>query len=70
MSYFMAERRGGQVVENETDVLHGEEPGVLRGAGAIKDSVGDAFDILPTALSEVLVLHESLALPVANVERS
>jgi hypothetical protein len=27
---FMAERRGGQVVENETDVLHSEEPGVFR----------------------------------------
>jgi hypothetical protein len=67
---FVAERRGGQVVENETDVLYGEEPGVFRGVGAIEDSVGDAFDILPTALSKVLMLHESLALPVANVERS
>jgi hypothetical protein len=67
---FMAERRGGQVVENETDVLYGEEPGVFRGAGAIEDSVGDVFDILPTTLSKVLVLHESLALPVTDVKRS
>jgi hypothetical protein len=67
---FVAERRGGQVVENETDVLYGKEPGVFRGAGAIEDGVGDAFDILPTALSKVLVLHESLALPVADVKQS
>jgi hypothetical protein len=53
---FVAERGGGQVVENETDVLYGKEPGVFRGARAIKDSVGDAFDILPTALSKVLML--------------
>jgi hypothetical protein len=64
---FVAEGGGGQMVENETYVLDGEEPGVFRGAGAIEDSVGDAFDILPTTLSKVLVLHESLALPVADV---
>jgi hypothetical protein len=67
---FMAERRGGQVVENETDVLYGEEPGVFRGAGVLEDGVGDSFDIMPSTLSKVLVLHESLALPVANVERA
>jgi hypothetical protein len=67
---FVAERGGGQVVENETDVLFGEEPGVFRGAGAIEDGVSDAFDILPTTLSKVLVLHESLALPVTDVKQS
>jgi hypothetical protein len=67
---FVAEGGGGQMVENETYVLDGEEPGVFRGAGAIKDRVGDAFDILPTALSKVLMLHESLALPVTDVKQS
>jgi hypothetical protein len=58
------------VVENETDVLCGEEPGVFRGAGAIEDGVDDAFDMLPTVLSKVLMLYESLALPVADVKQS
>jgi hypothetical protein len=62
---FVAERGGGHL-----DVSYGKEPGVLRGARAIEDGVGDAFDILPTALSKVLMLHESLTLPVANVKQS
>jgi hypothetical protein len=63
---FVAEGGGGQMVENETYVLDGEEPGVFRGAGAIEDGVGDdAFDILPTTLSKVLVLHERLGLEVS-----
>jgi len=34
--------------------------------GAVEDSVGDTFDVLPAASSEVLVLHKSFTLPIAD----
>jgi hypothetical protein len=64
----VVERRSGHVVEDEADVLSSKEPCVFWGTGAVENGIGDAFDVLPTAFGEVLVLHVGLALPVGDGE--
>jgi acetolactate synthase small subunit len=45
------------VVKDIADILDSKEPGVLRRVCAVKNSVGDAFNILSLLFSKVLVLH-------------
>jgi hypothetical protein len=56
----------GHVVEDEADVLRGEEPRVFRGTRSVEDGISDAFDVLPTSLGEVLMLHVWFTLPVSD----
>jgi hypothetical protein len=63
----MVEGRRSHVIENEANIVQSEQPGVLGGSRTVEDGVGDTFDILPSSLSKVLVLHVRLALPVTDM---
>lgn len=60
------ERGSGGVIENKSNVDKGKEPGMAGCTSAIDNSVSNAFDILVTTFSFVLMLMVGFRLPVFN----
>jgi hypothetical protein len=55
-------------IHDEKDISQNKEPAGGIAASTVHDVIGDAFDILPTTFTWILVLLVWLTLPCTNVE--